>query len=156
MYELAQYNETIMSGTIRQQQQGNSVKPKELLAKARDEFNNVLRRFHVACSLKLDRTKEAAKQFEGFFRSVVISDVIKFSCVEGLVHNGIAEALDSIYWFAMRVAETSLESLERVVKKGWNANSGDELLKLTSMAMKRAASISDQQAIGCCSIGLRQ
>mmetsp|Transcript_34834 Transcript_34834/g.74239 ORF Transcript_34834/g.74239 Transcript_34834/m.74239 type:complete len:1045 (-) Transcript_34834:149-3283(-) len=190
MYELARYNEHMLG-----RQQGKQHKPKDLLLKARKEFDRTvllaksLRRnavsilghanasgkstqnadrswtaeaivhslealglealssgFHVACSLKLDRVKEAQELFDGFVESVHISDVMSFVSVQGVEHHEIAEALEDVYYFAMRVAEMLTASLENVTttKIGWNAQTGGKLLQMTCTAMKLAASISDE------------
>ena len=128
--------------------------PKQLLMESREgtirtleaiRLESLASGHHVSCSWKLDLTKEAEERFDGFFESVVTSDILEFANIEGVTHDEIAEVLDNMYWFAMRVAELFTQSLESMAtKNGWNAKTGEKLLQMTRTAMKRAASISDQ------------
>lgn len=99
---------------------------------------------HVACSWKLDHKKEAMERFNGFFGTVDTSDVLNYVTTEGVSPLEITEVLDETYLLAMRVAELSIQSLECLPKKkDWNPEAGEEFLRITRMAMNRAASVSD-------------
>ena len=128
--------------------------PKQLLMENREgtirtleaiRLKSLTSRYHVSCLWKLDLTKEAEERFDGFFESVVISDILEFASIEGLTHGDIADVLDDMYWCAVGIAELLTPSLESMpTKKGWNTKTCKKLLQMTRTAIKRAASISDQ------------
>lgn len=100
---------------------------------------------HVACSWKLEHTKEALERFDGVFNSVDVADILKFISTEGILPIEIAVVLGDIHLLSMRMAEMSTQSLESMTnQKGWNVKAGDTLLQTTRTAFQRAASVSDQ------------
>lgn len=186
-YELALFNDS---------QQQRKYNTKDLLIKAKREFNNALQRakslrqnavliyghsdanvmsnqsnytwrteamihtlegmklevnasgLHIACSLKLNDTKEVVERFSSVCGSVELTDILKFPSIEGITHLEVAELLGEVYWMAMSVAESSTRKLESMASTnrqgGLDTKAGDTLLQIIRTAMKRASSISDQ------------
>ena len=186
-YELALFNDS------QQQQKYNT---KDLLVKAKMEFNNALQRakslrqnavliyghsdanvmsnqsnytwrteamihtlegmklevnasgLHIACSLKLNDTKEVVERFSNVCGSVELTDILKFTSIEGITHLEVAELLGEIYWMPMSVAESTTRKLESMTASnqqgGLDTKTGDTLLQIIRTAMKRASSVSDQ------------
>jgi len=186
-YELALFNDS---------QRQRKYNTKDLLVKAKREFNNALQRakslrqnavliyghsdanvmsnqsnytwrteamihtlegmklevnasgLHIACSLKLYDTKEVMERFSSVCGSVELTDILKFSSIEGITHVEVAELLGEVYWMAMSVAESTTRKLESMTtinrQGGLDTKTGDTLLQIIRTAMKRASSVSDQ------------
>ena len=103
---------------------------------------------HIACSLKLNDTKEVVERFSSVCGSVELTDILKFTSIEGITHVEVAELLGEVYWMAMSVAESSTRKLESMTSTnrqgGLDTKAGDTLLQIICTAMKRASSVSDQ------------
>jgi len=103
---------------------------------------------HIACSLKLYDTKEVMERFSSVCGSVELTDILKFSSIEGITHVEVAELLGEVYWMAMSVAESTTRKLESMTtinrQGGLDTKTGDTLLQIIRTAMKRASSVSDQ------------
>ncbi|KAL3815856.1 hypothetical protein ACHAXA_002272 [Cyclostephanos tholiformis] len=101
--------------------------------------------FLVICLWKLGETDAANKSFNAAFESVDISDIMNHASTKGVSLFEIAEVLCDLYWFAMRVAGLSTQSLERMsIGKGWDISLGEALFQITLTALNRACVISDQ------------
>jgi hypothetical protein len=102
--------------------------------------------FHVLCSWKVDESREEViAMFHEVVKSAEISDVLELAGVEGVSPMEIAEVLGDMYWHAMRVAELSTQTLEGLsIGKDWNMKTGEDLLRLTRVAMQRASVVSEQ------------
>lgn len=99
---------------------------------------------HIACSWNMGHIKEAEERFDGFYTSVEVSKLLQFVGAEGVSHEEVHHVLVDMYWVAVRFAELSVETLEKLPnKKGWNAKSGDAILLIIRKALKRTATMSD-------------
>ena len=101
--------------------------------------------FHILCSWKIDDSREeAVNMFHEVTGSVEISDVLKLASGEGVSTGEVAEVLGDMYWFAMRVAQLSTQSIEGLsIGKDWNAKAGEDSFHLTRIAMQRASVVSE-------------
>ena len=103
---------------------------------------------HIACSLKLNDTKEVNERFDSVCGSVELTDILKLSSIKGITHVEVVELLSEVYWMAMSVAESTTRKLESMTASnrqgGLDIKTGDTLLQIIRTAMKRASSVSDQ------------
>ena len=105
------------------------------------ELSSLASRYLGMCMWKLDRMQ---KSKDIFFESADTSEILQLVGCEGVSPLEIVSAFCGGYWSVMTLAELSTKSLEVLPTIRSEVSNGEEMLVMTSQAMKRACEISDE------------